>query len=62
MTRRTSGAVFAAVLALASCSDGEQAEKPKPFALTVWGWDRAASYGYPAGMGTKILNEVPAVR
>jgi hypothetical protein len=31
-----------------------------PFGLTVWGWDRYASYGYPAGMGTKTLNDQSA--
>ena len=46
-----------------TCENGvHRAKSSKPFALTVWGWDRAASYGYPAGMGTKILNDVPAVR
>ena len=46
-----------------ACENGvHRATSKRPFALTVWGWDRFASYGYPAGMGTKLLNDVPAIR
>jgi hypothetical protein len=45
------------------CDNGmHRASSKAPFALTVWGWDKAASYGYPAGMGTKLLNDVPVIR
>ena len=50
-------------LAQGACENGvHRATSKRPFALTVWGWDRFASYGYPAGMGTKTLNEIPALR
>jgi len=45
------------------CDNGvHRASSKNPFALTVWGFDHRASYGYPAGMGTKTLNDVPAIR
>lgn len=45
------------------CDNGvHRASSKNPFALTVWGFDFRASYGYPAGSGTKTLNEVPAIR
>ena len=45
-----------------NCDNGvHRASSKNPFALTVWGWDRYASYGYPAGMGTKPLNDVGAI-
>jgi hypothetical protein len=48
-------------VAQGSCDNGvHRASSKAPFALTVWGWDHYASYGYPAGMGTKPLNEVGA--
>jgi IgGFc binding protein len=46
-----------------TCDNGvHRASSKRPFALTVWGWDSAASYGYPAGMGTKTLNDITAIR
>ncbi len=45
------------------CDNGvHRASSKSPFTLTVWGWDRDASYGFPAGMGTKSLNDVTAIR
>lgn len=45
------------------CNNGvHRASSNRPFALTVWGWDITASYGFPAGMGTKTLNQVPGIR
>jgi IgGFc binding protein len=42
-----------------SCDNGvHRASGTGPFSLTVWGWDRYASYGFPAGMGTRPLNDV----
>jgi hypothetical protein len=29
-----------------------------PFGVTVWGWDRAVSYAYPAGAAVKPINNV----
>lgn len=44
-----------------TCDNGvHRASGKAPFGLTVWGWDRYASYGYPAGMGTKPLNDQSA--
>jgi hypothetical protein len=46
-----------------TCENGvHRATSRRPVALTVWGWDRFASNGYPAGMGTKIHKEVPPIR
>lgn len=45
-----------------NCDNGvHRASSKAPFGLTVWGWDRYASYGFPAGMGTKPLNDVGAI-
>ncbi|AKU93793.1 hypothetical protein AKJ09_00457 [Labilithrix luteola] len=45
------------------CDNGvHRASSKNPFALTVWGWDITASYGFPAGMGTKTLNTVTGIR
>lgn len=45
-----------------NCDNGvHRASSKSPFALTVWGWDFAASYGFPAGMGTKKLNQVSGI-
>lgn len=45
-----------------SCDNGvHRASSKNPFALTVWGWDKTASYGFPAGMGTKTLNQVGGI-
>ncbi|AKV04320.1 hypothetical protein AKJ09_10983 [Labilithrix luteola] len=45
------------------CDNGvHRASSKGPFALTVWGWDSFASYGFPAGMATKPLNDIPAIR
>jgi hypothetical protein len=42
-----------------SCRNGTNAARSNaPFGLTVWGWDFAASYAYPAGMGVKPINDV----
>jgi hypothetical protein len=50
-------------VAMNGCHNGvHQAWSKNPFALTVWGWDQWVSYGFPAGTGTKPLNDVPAVR
>jgi IgGFc binding protein len=46
-----------------ACDNGvHRASSKNPFTVTVWGWDQDASYGFPAGMGTKTLNDVPAIR
>jgi hypothetical protein len=33
------------------------AESDAPFGVTVWGWDTAVSYAYPAGMGVRSINQ-----
>lgn len=39
-----------------TCAPGRRvARSDQPFALTVWGWGHAASYGYPAGAGTRRI-------
>lgn len=39
-----------------SCAPGRHvARSAEPFALTVWGWGPYASYGYPAGSGTRHI-------
>ena len=46
------------------CKNGvREAHSDNPFGLTVWGWDFAASYGYPAGGNLAPVNnvEVPPV-
>lgn len=46
------------------CENGvHTASSDAAFGLTVWGWDSAVSYAYPAGMGTQSINTVvvPAV-
>ncbi|MFT3764987.1 MAG: IgGFc-binding protein [Minicystis sp.] len=46
------------------CNNGAHTAKSSaPFGLTVWGWDTAVSYAYPAGMSTQPINTVvvPAV-
>src|SRR5262249_36576408 len=41
------------------CANGaHRAWSETPFGLTVWGFGPWASYGYPAGMAAKSLNEV----
>jgi hypothetical protein len=52
------------------CNNGRQMmESPGPFTVTVWGWGSITfgptdfysahvSYAYPAGMGTKLVNDV----
>lgn len=48
---------------MGACQNGvHRASSKTPFALTVWGWDKFVSYGYPAGTGTKTLNDAPALR
>ncbi|APR86894.1 hypothetical protein A7982_12243 [Minicystis rosea] len=47
-----------------ACNSGAHtAKSAAPFGLTVWGWDNAVSYAYPAGMSTQPINTVvvPAV-
>ncbi|APR80187.1 Hypothetical protein A7982_05534 [Minicystis rosea] len=42
-----------------ACDNGvHTAESKAPFGLTVWGWDFAVSYAYPAGMSTQPINTV----
>jgi hypothetical protein len=42
-----------------SCDSGvHAATSTVPFGLTVWGWDHAVSYGYPAGMSVQPINTV----
>ena len=42
-----------------ACDNGvHAAESEAPFGLTVWGWDFAVSYAYPAGMSTQPINTV----
>ena len=62
MTLRVHGAVFAAVLALASCSGEEQVEKPKPFALTEDAVGRYCGMNVLEHAGPKgqiILGQIP---
>ncbi len=41
------------------CNNGAHtADSTAPFGLTVWGWDFAVSYAYPAGMSTQPINTV----
>jgi len=41
------------------CDTGRHiATSNSPFGLQVWGWSTAASYGYPAGMNLKAVNNV----
>ncbi len=37
---------------------GHEAKSEKPFLITVWGLGMRASYGYPAGLGLRPLNDV----
>jgi hypothetical protein len=42
-----------------ACNNGAHtADSEAPFGLTVWGWDDAVSYAYPAGMSTQPINTV----
>jgi hypothetical protein len=42
-----------------ACDNGvHTADSEEPFGLTVWGWDYAVSYAYPAGMSTQPINSV----
>jgi hypothetical protein len=42
-----------------ACNNGvHTADSNAPFGLTVWGWDNAVSYAYPAGMSTEPINTV----
>lgn len=42
-----------------ACDNGvHDAQSQEPFGLTVWGWDFAVSYAYPAGMSTQPINSV----
>jgi hypothetical protein len=42
-----------------ACSTGSHTATSKtPFGLSVWGWDVAVSYGFPAGFSTRNLNQV----
>jgi hypothetical protein len=41
------------------CDNGvHTASSAAPFGLTVWGWDIATSYAYPAGMSVQPINQV----
>ncbi len=41
------------------CSNGlHTASSTVPFGITVWGYDSAASYAYPAGASVKPINTV----
>ena len=45
-----------------ACTNGvHAAHSAAPFGLTVWGWDFAVSYAYPAGMGVRRINDVVVV-
>lgn len=42
-----------------SCFVGpHEAHSDGPFTITVWGWDYYVSYAYPAGVGSRPLNQV----
>ena len=42
-----------------TCNNGaHSATSAEPFGLTVWGWDTAVSYAFPAGMSTLPINTV----
>ncbi|MBX3197228.1 MAG: IgGFc-binding protein [Labilithrix sp.] len=42
------------------CANGRhEIRSEAPFALTVWGLDNAASYGYPGGAGLREISSVP---
>jgi IgGFc binding protein len=42
-----------------SCFIGpHEAHSDGAFSITVWGWDRYVSYAYPAGVGSRPLNQV----
>jgi hypothetical protein len=42
-----------------NCDNGFHAMRSTaPFGLTVWGWDSAVSYAYPAGMSVHPINNV----
>ena len=42
-----------------TCNNGaHSALSAEPFGLTVWGWDTAVSYAFPAGMSTLPINTV----
>jgi hypothetical protein len=43
-----------------TCAYGRQAaESEGPFAVTVWGTGKDASYGYAGGMGSRPINDAP---
>jgi hypothetical protein len=45
--------------AVAGCDNGAHTMKSaSPFGITVWGFDRYVSYGYPAGASVKSINKV----
>lgn len=45
-----------------TCSYGlHRMRSEGPFTVTIWGWDRAASYAYPGGMAHRKLVESPLV-
>ncbi len=42
-----------------TCNNGAHtSSSAEPFGLTVWGWDTAVSYAFPAGMSTLPINTV----
>ncbi|HEY2904060.1 MAG TPA: IgGFc-binding protein [Polyangia bacterium] len=45
-----------------TCDNGvHTAQSDAPFGLTVWGWDFAVSYAYPAGMSVRKINKVVVI-
>lgn len=46
-------------MAQGTCDNGvHTADSAAPFGLTVWGWDFAVSYAFPAGMSIRPINDV----
>jgi hypothetical protein len=43
------------------CDNGvHEMHSDEPFGVTVWGWDTAVSYAYPAGAKVEFINNVDA--
>lgn len=57
------GSPIAVVPGGPSCGHGfQQLRSDGPFTATLWGWDYAASYAYPGGMGQRrLVTKVPRV-
>ena len=44
---------------LGNCDNGRhEMSSAGPFGLTVWGWDLAVAYAYPAGAAVRPINSV----